>query len=190
MGPSQAFSGASVSRARQRFLGLTSYHLRTDAQAQLPSALHLTPEVQRQLLAYFYSPGSIRSGPLFGRRQNGIRVVTAAGRGVPPGLIPEGSSELFALDAGYMLGWSDALTEGQSEIDWIGHWLIAANNAAGSYEEHLDWLHQAQSAVVLDDETFLLTLGHEEEQVIFGGWAVQARRPTTLPVTRLRSGGS
>jgi len=183
MSKSRTSSGPQISRARQRYLGLTNYHGSSDAQP--PSAIHLTLEVQRQLLAYLYSPNAIRSGPLFGRRQAGVRVITAAGRGVPPGLVQEGSTDLFSLCALYVLGWSDALTEGQSDIDWVGHWLIAADSLLGSYDEHLSWLHEAERAVLLDDNTFLLTLGYEGEGVRHRGWIVEARRPATLSVTLL-----
>jgi hypothetical protein len=174
------------SRAQERFLGLTSYQSRTDAQAHLPTSVRITVEARRRLLAYFYSPGAFRSGPLFGRRNNGVVVITDAARGTPPGITQEDPDNPFVLDARYVLGWSDCLTEGSSNgIDWIGHWAMAANNHLGSHQEHLLWLHDAQRAALADNDTFLLTLGHEAEQVKYRALIVEGKNAAILPVTCL-----
>lgn len=170
-----------ISRARQRFLGLTNNHPRPDTQAQLPEIIELTMEVHRRLLAQLYAPGEFRSGPLFGSRNSGVRRITQAARGVPPGLIPKDSGA-FHLDAQYVLGLSDALTDSDSEIDWVGHWLIAPHGLLGSVQEHLDWMRQAQTQALADEDTFLLTLGRAEESVEYRALTVQGQRVSSVPV--------
>ncbi|THF68055.1 hypothetical protein E7T06_18225 [Deinococcus sp. Arct2-2] len=141
-------------------------------------------EVQRRLLAHLYAPGQFRSGPLFGSRNSGVRLVTRAARGVPPGLLPD-DSRTFHLDARYVLGLSDILTDSDSEIDWVGHWLIAPDGLLGSLQDHLEWVYQAQALALADEDAFLLTLGREEESVEYRAFTLQGRQVTSVPVVCL-----
>ncbi|MFB9992701.1 hypothetical protein ACFFLM_12050 [Deinococcus oregonensis] len=80
---------------------------------------------------------------------------------------------------------SDILTDSDSEIDWVGHWLIAPHSLLGSIQEHLDWMRQAQAQALADEDTFLLTLGREEESVEYRAFTIQGRRVTSVPVVFL-----
>ncbi|UQN07241.1 hypothetical protein [Deinococcus sp. QL22] len=59
----------------------------------------------------------------------------------------------------YVLGWSNALTEGDSDIDWVGHWLITPDGRLGRSADRVDWLGQAQALALADEETFVVMLG-------------------------------
>ncbi|WP_019011346.1 hypothetical protein [Deinococcus aquatilis] len=165
-------------------MGLTNNHPPPETQAQPPEIIELTMEVHRRLLAQLYAPGEFRSGPLFGSRNSGVRRITQASRGVPPGLISNDSGA-FHLDARYVLGLSDILTDSDSEIDWVGHWLIAPHGHLGSVQEHLDWMRQAQTQALADEDIFLLTLGREEESVEYRAFILQGQRVTNVPVVFL-----
>lgn len=172
------------SRAQQRFLGLVSTLPRPDALAHPLQTIRLEPQAQRCLMAQFYAPGTFRSGPLFGRRHNGVVTVSTVMRGTPPGLVMD-EDDLFPMDASYLLGCSDALRQAEPVLDWVGHWLIAPDNALGSFQSHLDWLGQARPTALADEDTFLMIIGGLDESIIFTSYVVRNGEPTVLPVTRL-----
>ncbi|MFB9995121.1 hypothetical protein ACFFLM_24530 [Deinococcus oregonensis] len=187
MSQDQGTPGRRVSRARQRFLGLTSDDPRPDDQGRPPEVIELTADVQRRLLASLYAPGAFRSGPLFGTRREGLRHITDATRGVPPGLFPDDST-VFPLEAGYVLGCSDALTARDQALDWLGQWLMAPDRRLGSPAEHAAWLSQAQALALVDEDTFVLILGIEEDSLEYRAYVLLGQRALSVEVRCLPLG--
>lgn len=152
-----------IPRAQQRYLGIADLMPRSDVEAEPPLSVKLGASAHEALWAYLHTPGTYRSGPLFGRRQSGRIEVTHAARGGYPGLTPGLGDEPFALDPHYLLGWSDAVSHlGGNGIDWVGHWLISHDNRSGHSFEQETWLRHARHLGLVDSHNFLLILGDDD----------------------------
>lgn len=175
-------------RAQKLFLGMIDLQSRTDAEAAPLEVVQLLPKAQGILLASLSSPGTLRSGPLFGLRSEGVIRVTEAAPGRVASLPTEARSGALALDPHYVLGWSDCLTAfGSTDVDWVGHWLIAPDNTLGTLAHHLDWLSRAQQAGFADEEHFVLLLGKQDERVEYTAYLARDSLAVVLPVARLDS---
>lgn len=172
------------SRAQQRFLGLVNTLPRQEALAHPVQTIRLEAQAHHCLMTQFYAPGTFRSGPLFGRRHNGVVSVSAVMRGTPPGLVQD-EGNLFPLNACYLLGCSDALRQANPAVDWVGHWLIAPDNALGSFQSHLDWLSQSTPVALSDEDNFLAIVGGLNDSIVFAAYVVRSGEATILPVSRL-----
>ena len=186
--PRPSWPHPRFTRIQQRFLGLLNLHPRPDEQALPPARVLLGQQAHRLLLAQLDLPGVARSGPLFGTLQDGVARIESAPRGAAPCLSPEWQRP-FCLDERYLLGWNDSLTQhGSRDSEWIGHWLIAPDNAFGQLGDHLRWIEAARRLALLDAQHFLLLLGEAGERVELSAYLWQGGEAAPLPVGLLPGG--
>lgn len=155
-----------VSRALRRFLGLVALGARSEAEAQPLERVILEPEPWKVLLALLSSPGTHRSGALFGSVASGLAHITDAAHAGYPSLNSGAGATPLAVDARYLLGWSDCLSVYSSNnVDWRGHWLMLPDNRFGNSLEHDAWVRRAQRQGLVDEQHFLLLIGQDGERV-------------------------
>lgn len=182
----------NLSRAQQRFLGLVGpRRSRTDAEAQPPTSLHLSPGTQTQLAAQLQVPGRFRAGPLFGTRYAGEITATCA---APSGYICLTAGlrhHPLLVDESYVLGWSDCLlTVAGEAVDWVGQWFMAPDNRHGTLEDHLAVFWEAEETALVNEEHVLLFVGVSQERLNYSAYKLLNGEAEALPVTGTPPGGA
>ena len=152
------------SRAQQRFLGLCGpLRSRPDAEAEAPTHVIFTPEVQEVLLQQSYATGSPRGGPLFGSTLEGEITVVAAVPGGYACLEPTLRYDPLRCDERYLLGWSDALSFRYGpQVDWVGQWVMRPDGLLGSAQEHLGHLRRGSVTDLFNPRQFLACIGWDD----------------------------
>lgn len=150
-----------LARAHRRFLNLAPSWMPEVSPGHLPTRRVVLSE---GVLAFFGeqvgATPAYRSGLLFGHWEaqgERLQIVCAS----PAGYIrwadydPE---QPFAMQANYVLGWTDAVRATLSpELDWVGQWL-ACPTGVGGREEEARRVRQAHALHLVDHARPLLML--------------------------------
>lgn len=148
-------------RAHRRFLKLTPHWV--PEVFAWPRPLQ-SVSLSSGVLTFFHhqlgAAPAYRSGPVFGSWEaegERLQVVCAAMAGYLPWTEYD-PEQPFALQAEYVLGWTDALRAMVSpEIDWVGQWL-ALPVGVGGHAEETRQVKQAAALQLVDPHRPLLVL--------------------------------
>lgn len=153
----------NLSRAQQRFLGLTTpLRTRSDEEAQPTEHVTFTQRAQDHLRRHLYASGAYRGGPLFGFRSGGdLAVQFIAPSGYTCG-DPDLQRQPLRLDERYVLGWSDCLcAQFDGKLDWVGNWLMYPDSQLASVESDVAWLREGLETDLFNEAHVLLCVGWE-----------------------------
>lgn len=171
-------------RALRRFMGLVSLDSRTDEQAQPLERVIIEPEARQVLTSLLSTSGIYRSGALFGTNSGGIAHVTDTAHAGYLSLHPERPRHPLAVDARYLLGWSDCLSiYGSNNVDWIGHFIVRPDGLIGDALSHYAWLRRAFRVGLVSADTFFLFIGVGDEQVEYSAYTYHDGVANELTVT-------
>lgn len=148
-----------LTRAHRRFLGLTGPLEPGDGHGLPLTRVILSVQAQVLFNQVLDATGTHRSGPLFGRIEDGVARIQYAALGGywPQGM--EGDGGLFGMTGEYVLGWLDALRMEDSGIDWVGQWMTFPDARAALPEAELPWLERASRVGLVDQHHALLFAG-------------------------------
>ncbi|WP_412026479.1 hypothetical protein [Deinococcus yunweiensis] len=173
-----------LGRAHRRFLGLAGPWT-TDLE---DSAMPIEQVVLgAQLTAFFqaqlYLPGTFRSGPIFGHRDDGT---LHAVFGAPAGYLKWSDYDPerpLQLDASYVLGWADALqVVSASPVDWVGTWLSFPDTRVPTPEQAAPLIRQASDDLLSDYNTALLIIGWNRHELEVQGYSAFDRTLQSLSI--------
>ena len=147
-----------LGRAHRHFLGLAKKGAPDPDDSIRPlDTVRISPQAAQCFRSQLCVPGTFRSGPLFGNRADSILHV---GYAAPAGYVhwmEYDPTQPFALDPGYVLGWTDALRMVHPEpIDWIGTWLSFPDTRGADRVREQPLIQQARRELIADDTLSLI----------------------------------
>lgn len=168
-----------LGRAHRRFLGLAGEWSPDLEEGVMPiDTVRLSVQAAQCLHSQLSLPGASRSGPLFGHRDDGTLHVAYV---APAGYVrwaDHDPAQPFALDPGYVLGWTDALRTVHGEsIDWVGSWLSFPDTLATDQAAEQPLVEQARAEGLFGDDTALLFVGWDRHEVEVHAYAAFADDP-------------
>lgn len=152
-----------MTRLHDLLLGpLLPPHHRSESEAQSIQEVVVHRPALQALRAQLRCSGRWRGGVLFGTSQRGMLSVDFIAPGTPPGYDPAQEDPL-ALEADYLLGWTDAVsTTHDGELDWQGMWIMTPNGELQDALDQMRWVQQARHRGLLTEAMILLFVGWEE----------------------------
>lgn len=149
------------SRAHRRFLRTLAPLPAADTYAPI-TRLSLGAPLRRVTEQHLATAGTERSGLLLGWQAGETLQITHL---LPSGYPPHLGTGSLDLDAGYVLGAVDAARQGSGHaLDWVGHWIMAADAQPPSLGWCLHQYEQARRRALVGPDIPLLVFGAGEEQ--------------------------
>lgn len=153
---------STPSRAHRRFLRILAPLPAADTYAPI-TRLSLGAPLRRVADQHLATAGTTRGGLLLGWQAGETLQITHL---LPSGYPPHLGTGSLELDTGYVLGAVDAARQGSGRaLDWVGHWIMAADAQPPSLGWCLRRFGQAQRCALVGPDTPLLIFGSGEERI-------------------------
>lgn len=150
-----------LARAHQRYLPLLGRRFPSGNDVPLPVSDVTVNSGAVLILRDVLEMDSVRTGMMFGRRMAthlSVTHITAGGY--------DGQTPLFAVNADYALGVTDALRQVDASIDWTGQWLTVPGDAFADRRQQAAWAELAQREGLLSLHYPLLIIGWREGTLV------------------------